>query len=212
MRRWDRRCATRAFAPAAWDAGLRAFGLDQDSLDIGRGKGRLLALQKRLASLRFLDPACGSGAFLIAAFEALEPAYLECNEAVQSITGTFDLFDSDKDILTGNLYGVDLNAESIEITMLSLWLKTAKRGKKLENLGHTLKVGNSIIGKDSEHKQGRGMDRKGRAQMAVRVYLGSVETKLGSPAPNDESLHVRGKDPSFHESPQDSQLCHNLLI
>jgi hypothetical protein len=104
-----------------------------------------------LRSLKICDPACGSGAFLIAAFEALEPAYQEANEAVQSITGTFDLFDTDKDILTGNLYGVDLNAESIEISMLSLWLKTAKRGKKLENLSGTLKVGNSVIGTDSEH-------------------------------------------------------------
>jgi Eco57I restriction-modification methylase/TaqI-like C-terminal specificity domain len=108
------------------------------------------AWHTELRSLKICDPACGSGAFLIAAFEALEPAYNEINEAVQSITGTFDLFDTDKDILTGNLYGVDLNAESIEISMLSLWLKTAKRGKKLENLAGTLKVGNSIIGTDAE--------------------------------------------------------------
>ncbi len=99
-----------------------------------------------LKNFKICDPACGSGAFLIAAFEVLEPAYQAVNEATQSITGSFDLFDTDRDILTGNLYGVDLNSESIEITQLSLWLKTAKRGKKLENLNHTLKVGNSIIG------------------------------------------------------------------
>lgn len=102
-----------------------------------------------LRAIKICDPACGSGAFLVAAFEVLEPAYFEINEAMQSITGTFDLFDTDKEILTGNLYGVDLNAESIEITMLSLWLKTAKLGKKLENLGGNLKVGNSIIGVDA---------------------------------------------------------------
>jgi hypothetical protein len=128
----------------------------KDYKRMARGEERIteyLYWQAWLAELRafkICDPACGSGAFLIAAFEALEPLYNEVNEAVQSITGTFDLFDTDKDILTGNLYGVDLNAESIEISMLSLWLKTAKRGKKLENLSGTLKVGNSVIGKHAE--------------------------------------------------------------
>jgi TaqI-like C-terminal specificity domain/Eco57I restriction-modification methylase len=104
------------------------------------------AWHAELKTIKICDPACGSGAFLIAAFEVLEPAYQAINEATQSITGSFDLFDTDRDILTGNLYGVDLNSESIEISQLSLWLKTAKRGKKLENLSHTLKVGNSLIG------------------------------------------------------------------
>ena len=106
-----------------------------------------------LQSIKICDPACGSGAFLVAAFDPLEAAYQEIHTAMQSITGALSLFDTDHDILTGNLYGVDLNAESIEITMLSLWLKTAKRGKKLENLGATLKVGNSLIAPDASQSQ-----------------------------------------------------------
>ena len=44
-----------------------------------------------------------------------------------------------------NLYGVDVNAESVEITKLSLWLKTARYGKELASLDHTIRVGDSLI-------------------------------------------------------------------
>ena len=47
--------------------------------------------------------------------------------------------------MNSNLFGVDLNAESIEITKLSLWLKTAKHGKPLESLEANLRVGNSLV-------------------------------------------------------------------
>ena len=54
----------------------------------------------------------------------------------------FDIFD---EIVTKNLYGVDLNAESVEITRLSLWLKTARRDHRLQNLEATIRVGDSLI-------------------------------------------------------------------
>ena len=59
--------------------------------------------------------------------------------------GAGDLFDIDYEILSQNLYGVDVNAESVEITKLSLWLKTAKSGKPLDGLDHTIRVGDSLI-------------------------------------------------------------------
>jgi hypothetical protein len=54
----------------------------------------------------------------------------------------FDPFD---EIVTKNLHGVDLNAESVEITRLALWLKTARNKHRLQNLEATIKVGNSLI-------------------------------------------------------------------
>ena len=92
-----------------------------------------------------LDPACGSGAFLVAAYDLLNIEYKQINEQIQAITGTFGLFNIDQSILNGNLYGVDLNPESIEISKLSLWLKTAQRGKPLQSLETNLRVGNSLI-------------------------------------------------------------------
>lgn len=98
-----------------------------------------------LKTVKVVDPSCGSGAFLVAAFDWLQAEYNRVTEQLQAITGTFDLFDLNKAILNGNLYGVDLNAESVEITKLSLWLKTAERGKPLASLEANIHLGNSLI-------------------------------------------------------------------
>jgi type II restriction/modification system DNA methylase subunit YeeA len=44
-----------------------------------------------------------------------------------------------------NIYGVDLNEESVEIAKLSLWLRTAQKGRKLNTLSNNIKCGNSLI-------------------------------------------------------------------
>jgi hypothetical protein len=103
------------------------------------------AWRDELQHIKVVDPACGSGAFLIAAFDLLDAEYRNVSEQLQAITGTRDLFDINREILNGNLYGVDLNPESIEITKLSLWLKTAQHGKPLQSLEANLRVGNSLI-------------------------------------------------------------------
>ncbi|EKB48024.1 Type I restriction-modification system methyltransferase subunit [Cecembia lonarensis LW9] len=48
-------------------------------------------------------------------------------------------------ILENNIFGVDINEESVEIARLSLWLRTAKKGRKLSSLNSNIKVGNSLI-------------------------------------------------------------------
>ena len=102
--------------------------------------------QDILRKTRVVDPACGSGAFLVAAFDFLYEEYTRVNKRIAELRGgTGDVFDLDKEILNNNLYGVDINAESIEITKLSLWLKTAQRGKVLNSLDDNLCVGDSLI-------------------------------------------------------------------
>lgn len=99
-----------------------------------------------LKKTRVIDPACGSGAFLIAAFDYLSRQYERVNEALAVLRGgQRSLFDLNKTILNTNLYGVDLSPESVEITKLSLWLKTAEMGKTLTDLDDNIKVGNSIV-------------------------------------------------------------------
>ena len=106
---------------------------------------------EHLSKIKILDPACGSGAFLIAAFNYLwkehERVYTEIKE-IKNKTAQGELFDFDsinKTILENNLYGVDLNRESVEITKLALWLKTAAKNKKLNSLHNNIKCGNSLI-------------------------------------------------------------------
>ncbi len=97
-----------------------------------------------LRALRIVDPACGSGAFLVAAFDLLAAEYRRVVEHLASL-GDQIAFDPFDEIVTKNLYGVDLNAESVEITRLALWLKTACNKHRLQNLEATIKVGNSLI-------------------------------------------------------------------
>jgi hypothetical protein len=97
-----------------------------------------------LRALRIVDPACGSGAFLVAAFNLLAAEYRRVVEHLTTLEETVD-FDPFDEIVMKNLYGVDLNAESVEITRLALWLKTARNQHRLQNLEATIKVGNSLI-------------------------------------------------------------------
>ena len=102
------------------------------------------AWQHLLQDIKVVDPACGSGAFLVAAFDYLHQEYQRINEKLAELTGQHSLFDLNKEILTNNLFGVDINPESIEISKLSLWLKTAERGKSLTSLDANLVAGNSL--------------------------------------------------------------------
>jgi type II restriction/modification system DNA methylase subunit YeeA len=100
------------------------------------------AYQHILQNIKVLDPACGSGAFLVKVFDYL---YAENKRVGQIVKSLFDDDEIYKSILRNNIYGVDLNPESVEITKLSLWLKSAQKGKKLNNLDDNIKCGNSLI-------------------------------------------------------------------
>ncbi len=129
-----------------------------------------------LRALRIVDPACGSGAFLVAAFDLLAAEYRRVVEhlAVLGAAINFDPFD---EIVTRNLYGVDLNAESVEITRLALWLKTARTEHRLQNLEATIKVGNSLID-DAAHT-----DRPFNWRAAFRHVAdqGGFDVVIGNP-------------------------------
>lgn len=99
-----------------------------------------------LKDLRIIDPACGSGAFLNSALKYLEKEIIYITDMLDSLRGgALSFIDINKQILENNLYGVDINEESVEITKLSLWLQTAKKGQKLTSLDHAIKCGNSLI-------------------------------------------------------------------
>lgn len=102
--------------------------------------------REAVRNIKIVDPACGSGAFLITAFEYLLNYNKYLDEKIFDLIGTQGLFsDRTKEILQNNIYGVDLNRESIEITKLSLWLKTADKDKTLATLENNIKCGNSLI-------------------------------------------------------------------
>ncbi|MET3731140.1 Eco57I restriction-modification methylase domain-containing protein [Moheibacter stercoris] len=99
-----------------------------------------------LLQITICDPACGSGAFLNQALEFLISEHRYIDELQAKLFGdAMVLTDIENSILENNLYGVDLNEESVEIAKLSLWLRTAQPNRKLNDLSHNIKCGNSLI-------------------------------------------------------------------
>ena len=107
---------------------------------------KLTVYREWLLQLTICDPACGSGAFLNQALEFLIAEHRVVDELQARLFGdTLVLSDLDQSILEKNLYGVDLNEESVEIARLSLWLRTARPNRTLNDLSNNIKVGNSLI-------------------------------------------------------------------
>ena len=132
---------------------------------------------KDVEKLRILDPACGSGSFLIGAYQYLMDWHLkwyEQNEPEKHARGrpprvyraagnVWRLTTSErKRILLNNIYGVDIDTQAVEVTKLSLLLKVLEgesdqslntqmalfRERALPDLGDNIKCGNSLIGPD----------------------------------------------------------------
>lgn len=125
-------------------AGLKEEINDKNYLS--REKTAYKNYQSFLQGVKVCDPACGSGAFLVQVFDYLLAENKRVAEILDGDEGS--LFNTEayvKDILTNNIYGVDLNEESVEIAKLSLWLKSAEKGKPLTNLNNNIKCGNSLI-------------------------------------------------------------------
>jgi hypothetical protein len=107
---------------------------------------RLNAYKAWLLTVKVCDPACGSGAFLNQALSFFIDEHRFIDDLVAELTNTpLRLFDTDLQILENNIYGVDINEESVEIAKLSLWLRTAQPGRKLSDLSANIKCGNSLI-------------------------------------------------------------------
>ncbi|MEM9522796.1 MAG: N-6 DNA methylase [Pseudomonadota bacterium] len=109
------------------------------------------AYRDRLRTLRIVDPARGSGVFLVMAFDFMKAELTRVNDKIKELLpraehyGDLLEYVPDGEILANNLFGVDVNAESVEITKLSLWIKTARRGKVLDSLSGSIRVGDSLI-------------------------------------------------------------------
>jgi type I restriction-modification system DNA methylase subunit/predicted type IV restriction endonuclease len=137
-----------------------------------------LAGSARTAPLRILDPACGSGSFLLGAYQYLLDHYLRWYEAngpeqhakgrdpavYRGAHGDWRLTSAEKKrILLAHIYGVDIDRQAVEVTKLSLLLKVLEGEQQvsfwgeraLPDLGDNVKCGNSLIGPD--YYEGRQM-------------------------------------------------------
>jgi predicted type IV restriction endonuclease len=136
-------------------------------------KNSTLKTPAQVAHLRILDPACGSGSFLIGAYQYLldfhrdyyakEPS--KHKKVIYQGKGKqwFLTIDEKKRILLNNIYGVDIDSQAAEVTKLSLLLKVLENEtqeslrlfheRALPDLGNNIKCGNSLIGPDFYQSQ-----------------------------------------------------------
>jgi len=109
-----------------------------------------------VAKIKILDPACGSGSFLIKAFDAIKEWYEDYNSKLNAkgqslIDHLKKITDIERKILADNLFGIDIDPEAAEIAAVNLMLKAIKRGQKLPQiLGQNIRVGNSLVNGNEE--------------------------------------------------------------
>jgi len=108
-------------------------------------KDNLEEYRNWLLNLKILDPACGSGAFLNQALDFLISEHQSLQKDLVVMGDLTAYYEIEKSILENNLYGVDINEDAVEIAKLSLWLRTASKGRELTKLADKIKCGNSLI-------------------------------------------------------------------
>lgn len=138
------------------DEKKQELGFDEEQYFKGRKNRNKTTIEKLvsildtyrewLLQITICDPACGSGAFLNQALDFLIKEHTYIDELkVRVLGGGLQFPDIENTILENNIYGVDLNEESVEIAKLSLWLRTAQPRRKLNDLSSNIKCGNSLI-------------------------------------------------------------------
>lgn len=111
-------------------------------------------LKKRklnIDELKILDPACGSGSFLIKAFDVLSEYITKKEGSAQqarfedALGGSNKILKRKTELLKNCIYGVDLDLQAVEIAQLNLLLKLAEKRQRLPTLQENVKCGNSLI-------------------------------------------------------------------
>ncbi|MBN2589514.1 MAG: N-6 DNA methylase [Sedimentisphaerales bacterium] len=140
-----------------FDSLAKTMGISRDEAETAENNSMAREYWKKcfeiLQDIKIVDPACGSGAFLIKAYDLFEDLYKEVLHHLsyqgentetlrESIPGL---------ILQKNIHGVDLSIEAVEITQLALWLRSAQKGKSLAILSENIVCGNSLIDDPNVH-------------------------------------------------------------
>ena len=133
------------------------------------------ASSEQILALRIVDPAMGSGAFLVAACRYLSAAYESALIREGALSAT-DIEDADRArfrrvIAVRCLFGVDINPMAVQLARLSLWLATLARDKPLTFLDHHLRVGNSLVGASIEDVLRRPQSHKRPAAQREQLPL-----------------------------------------
>lgn len=155
--------------------------------------GGLLKDKKiKVKDIRILDPASGSGSFLIKAFDYIYDHISSTEEAKQKKLDSQGVYSIKTEILKNNLYGVDLDNKAVEITKLNLLLKAAEKNRRLpEEVDTRIKHGNSLI--DDETIVGLNNAFKWKKEFKEIIGGGGFDVVIGNP-PYGAELTKKDKD------------------
>jgi len=153
----------------------------------------------QILTLRVLDPAMGSGAFLVAACRYLASA-VEDALVQEGRWHSHDVTPADRvalrrEIASRCLFGVDLNPMAVQLARLSLWLATLASDKPLSFLDHHLVAGHSLVGatpEDLSRQPGGGTSRKRQERLSL-----FEESELSSALALGSAWHAQAKGPKL---------------
>lgn len=151
-------------------------------------------LDKKVRDIRILDISCGSGAFLNKATEILLKIHKDISDIKYLETETnLDLW-SDRnirrEILIDNIYGVDVNEESVEISKLAMFLNVAEKNFKLPDLDRNIKCGNSLV-RDTKYAGDKAFNWN--IEFPDVMMNGGFDIIIGNPPYVNAKLHTETK-------------------
>ena len=138
-----------------------------------------------ILALRILDPAMGSGAFLVGACRYMGQAYEQALVRDQALTPS-DITEADRTafrrvIAQRCLFGVDINPMAVQLARLSLWLATLAGDRPLTFLDHHLRCGDSLIGAsllDLHRQPPSGLGKRSRPGSLPLFSVDDLESEL----------------------------------
>jgi len=162
---------------------------------------------------RVLDPAMGSGHFLVEATDFLARALVEAYGESPREIAEEDIRWARREVIERCIFGVDLNPLAVELSKLSIWLMTVAKDKPLSFLDHHLRCGNSLMGVRVRDlgtlptlKQTKAIDKGAKGQ--VTVFDAQFKRNLGEllrvfekieATPSDDMKKVQEKKHQYYE-------------
>ena len=143
-----------------------------------------------ILSLKILDPATGSGHFLVGVVDYLAEELITHPDAphmTETASEETELAYWRRRVVESCVYGVDLNPMAVELAKLSLWLHTVAKGEPLSFLDHHIRCGNSLIGAKIEnlsHLPELRRSRRNTSEPQTEIpmefpFTGTVATAIG---------------------------------
>lgn len=234
----ERKTTGSYYTPSSLISLLLDSALDPVVDEAVRGKDREDA-ERALLDLKVVDPAAGSGHFLIAAAQRIakrlaavrtgdnEPAPDEVRRALRDVIGNC-------------IYGVDINEMAAELCKVALWMEAMEPGKPLTFLEHHIRVGNSLFGttrklvsagipdaafdpiEGDDRRYASGVKRRNReerggqgalfdsAPSASATALATAFTELSN-MPTDTPEQVQAKQAAYERLQEDERLAREQL-